>query len=197
MRRYLMRRNLVNVSVLIISFACSLFMAELVTRSVLDPVDYLNPTLVTDELLNHRIDGHTDGHDAWGFRNLEVPKIATTKERVYGRYMERSNFIQGHAALREAVRHEDVVRDAITVKAFYMSKILMVDLLPALEAEVEQRDPFPLTDPHPSRVGYRVIAETINRYLNNVPRATAQSGSLPAERRPSTSGASASSEEQK
>ena len=40
-------------------------------------------------------------------------------------------------------------------------------LLLALDTEVDERDLYPLTDRHPNKDGYRVIAETINRYLNS------------------------------
>ena len=58
------------------SLVFSLLVAELVARAVLDPIDYLNPTLVPDEFLGHRIEGHTGGHDAWGFRNARRPETA-------------------------------------------------------------------------------------------------------------------------
>ena len=56
------------------SLVFSLLAAELVARVVLDPLDYLNPTLVPDEFLGHRIEGNTGGHDAWGFRNARRPE---------------------------------------------------------------------------------------------------------------------------
>jgi hypothetical protein len=43
---------------------------------VLDPVDYLNPTIVVDEFLGHRVDGYTGGHHEWGFRNARKPETA-------------------------------------------------------------------------------------------------------------------------
>jgi hypothetical protein len=67
---------LTNVVLVLVSLAVSLLLAELVARLFLDPVDYLNPTLVADEFLNHRIAPRTGGHDAWGFRNREVPATA-------------------------------------------------------------------------------------------------------------------------
>ena len=39
-------------------------------------MDYLKPTLVADDFLDHRVVGHTGGHDAWGFRNRAVPSRA-------------------------------------------------------------------------------------------------------------------------
>jgi hypothetical protein len=42
----------------------------------LDPVDYLSPSLVRDDILGIRIPGHSGGHDEWGFRNKQVPRSA-------------------------------------------------------------------------------------------------------------------------
>ena len=58
------------------SLVFSVLAAELVARAVLDPIDYLNPTLAFDEFLGARIEGHTGGHDAWGFRNARRPETA-------------------------------------------------------------------------------------------------------------------------
>src|SRR5262245_48761045 len=71
-----MKRVLGNLLVLLASIILSVLAAELLARIVLDPVDYLNPTLVNDAFLNHRVQGHTGGHDAWGFRNARKPDTA-------------------------------------------------------------------------------------------------------------------------
>jgi hypothetical protein len=67
---------LVKLLILSASLVFSLLVTELVARAVLDPVDYLNPKLVTDEFLGYRIEGNTGGHDAWGFRNARRPVTA-------------------------------------------------------------------------------------------------------------------------
>src|SRR5262249_52649294 len=61
---------------LFVSFVFSVLAAELLARVVFDPVDYLNPTLVADKFLNHRIEGYTGGHDEWGFRNARRSETA-------------------------------------------------------------------------------------------------------------------------
>jgi hypothetical protein len=71
-----MKSILGNAALFLISVAVSLTVAEFAARIFLDPVDYLKPTLVADDFLNHRVVGHTGGHDAWGFRNHEVPRSA-------------------------------------------------------------------------------------------------------------------------
>ena len=67
---------LAKLLILSTSLVFSILAAELVARAVLDPLDYLNPTVVPDEFLGHRIEGHTGGHDAWGFRNARRPETA-------------------------------------------------------------------------------------------------------------------------
>ena len=44
-------------------------------------------------------------------------------------------------------------------------RIETVDLLPALEAAVRDRDLYPQTDPHPNKYGTRIIAQAIDDYL--------------------------------
>jgi hypothetical protein len=71
-----MTRVFGNLLILAVASILSLLAAEFVARTVLDPVDYLNPAVVNDEFLGHRIASHSGGHDAWGFRNKQVPKQA-------------------------------------------------------------------------------------------------------------------------
>jgi lysophospholipase L1-like esterase len=72
----MMKSILGKLVLLSISVAVSLTAAELAARVFLDAVDYLSPTIVADAFLNHRVEGNTGGHDAWGFRNREVPSGA-------------------------------------------------------------------------------------------------------------------------
>ena len=67
---------LAKLLILSTSLVFSILAAELVARVVLDPIDYLNPTVVPDEFLGHRIEANTGGHDAWGFRNARRPETA-------------------------------------------------------------------------------------------------------------------------
>jgi hypothetical protein len=71
-----MKSILGKLVLLSISVAASLTAAELAARVFLEPVDYLRPTVVADDFLDHRVVGHTGGHDAWGFRNRVVPSTA-------------------------------------------------------------------------------------------------------------------------
>lgn len=67
---------LANIALLSVALAVSLFAGEFAARLVLQPMNYLNPTLVQDEYLSHRIEGGTGGHDEWGFRNFSKPESA-------------------------------------------------------------------------------------------------------------------------
>jgi hypothetical protein len=71
-----MKSILGKLVLLSVSVAVSLLAAEIAARVFLDPVDYIRPTVVADAFLNHRVEGNTGGHDAWGFRNREVPSGA-------------------------------------------------------------------------------------------------------------------------
>lgn len=72
-----LRRIILNFILLLASLAASLMVAEAVLRVVLHPGDYLAATLRADPVLGHVIEPHTSGHDAWGFRNREVPPAAS------------------------------------------------------------------------------------------------------------------------
>ncbi|RJP76333.1 MAG: hypothetical protein C4524_10230 [Candidatus Zixiibacteriota bacterium] len=61
---------------LLLSLLLSLVLAEGFLRLALNPGDYLSVELVPDEVLKHRVKPHSAGHDAWGFRNPEVPGSA-------------------------------------------------------------------------------------------------------------------------
>lgn len=71
-----------------IAGAVGLWLTESVARLFLKPVDFLQPRLVKDERLGHRIAPGSAGHDAWGFRNLAVPPhadvVAVGDSQTYG-----------------------------------------------------------------------------------------------------------------
>jgi lysophospholipase L1-like esterase len=94
--------------------------------------------------------------------------IIPTKERVYSDILRRSGYVEKHLSLREALEQEDVARAAI-IELLRAQNIEVLDPLPALAAAVHKRDlypSYPSADIHPNKDGYRVIAETINQYLN-------------------------------
>jgi lysophospholipase L1-like esterase len=91
--------------------------------------------------------------------------LIPTKERVYAKLLNGAGSVNNNSKLADARRQEDAVREVI-VRFLREEGIEFVDTLPALEEGAIERDIYPLTDPHPNRAGYRVIAESINRYLS-------------------------------
>jgi hypothetical protein len=65
-----------NIALLLASLAFALLLCELIARLILNPVDYLSPVLVRDEILGIRPTGKSGGDDNWGFRNAKVPETA-------------------------------------------------------------------------------------------------------------------------
>jgi lysophospholipase L1-like esterase len=65
-----------NTFVFVVAILVSLLLAEGAVRLVVNPMDFLALTTDRDPILNHRIAPGDAGHDAWGFRNDEVPETA-------------------------------------------------------------------------------------------------------------------------
>ena len=65
-----------NIALLLASSAFALLLCELIARLILNPVDYLSPVLVRDEILEIRLPSKSGDHDNWGFRNAKVPETA-------------------------------------------------------------------------------------------------------------------------
>lgn len=59
-----------------VSLTLSLLIAEGIARLVFDPIDFLKPRRVPDEVLRYRIEPGTGAHDSLGFRNKSVPSAA-------------------------------------------------------------------------------------------------------------------------
>jgi hypothetical protein len=82
-KQYLIKFLLVMGSLL-----SSLLLAEGISRIFLDPIDYLKPKTVSDEILGLRIEPYSGAHDSWGFRNKKVPKavdiVAIGDSHTYG-----------------------------------------------------------------------------------------------------------------
>jgi hypothetical protein len=65
-----------NVALLGAATVVSLVLCETGSRLVLNPVDFLSPRLVRDDILGHAVPSGSSGHDGWGFRNRRVPQTA-------------------------------------------------------------------------------------------------------------------------
>ncbi len=66
-----------NLGLLCASLAISILLGEGVFRLFLHEVDFLQPDLIPHPVLGRIIAPGTAGHDAWGFRNRQVPDRAT------------------------------------------------------------------------------------------------------------------------
>jgi len=62
-----------NFLLLFTSIFLSILVVEGITRIVFDPIDYLKPRTIDDNILGLRIRPNTGAHDSWGFRNKYVP----------------------------------------------------------------------------------------------------------------------------
>ncbi|HSC33782.1 MAG TPA: hypothetical protein VLG45_00780 [Thermodesulfobacteriota bacterium] len=71
-----MNRYLKTFLLILISLVISLLIAEGLSRIVFDPIDFLKPRRVPDDVLRYRIEPATGAHDDLGFRNKSVPDTA-------------------------------------------------------------------------------------------------------------------------
>lgn len=69
--RWLAKLLLLNLSLLL----CVL-VAEISLRALMDPVNFLRPTLMDDPVLGHRVEPGSGGHDGNGLRNPAIPERA-------------------------------------------------------------------------------------------------------------------------
>lgn len=69
-------KRLANLALFAVSMVVALVVCEWGSRLVFDPVDYLSPRLVRDDILGIRLPPRSSGHDEWGFRNPDVPASA-------------------------------------------------------------------------------------------------------------------------
>ena len=60
----------------VFSIFLSLLIAEGVSRIIFDPIDYLKPRRVPDNILGFKLLPNTGAHDSWGYRNKSVPSTA-------------------------------------------------------------------------------------------------------------------------
>jgi len=77
-----------KLALLGIAMLCSIAIAEGVLRLALDEVDFLQPVLVDDPVLGHRVVAGSAGHDRLGLRNKTVPErvdiLAIGDSQTYG-----------------------------------------------------------------------------------------------------------------
>ena len=84
-----LKKFLINLTVLVVSCACALLLAEFVSRRVLNPEDYLKLDVVGDDILGAvPAPSAMAAFDKWGFRNPKVPEtsdiVAVGDSHTYG-----------------------------------------------------------------------------------------------------------------
>ena len=91
--------------------------------------------------------------------------LIPTKESVYAKYLEDHPVLGKTAVIQSLLENEREIN--ATIKAFFEDQnIAYLDLLPHLQEQVRQKQLYPGNyDGHPNKNGYRVIAETVARYL--------------------------------
>ena len=65
-----------NLFIAFLSLVVAFVAGEFALRLTLDEVNYMVPIIERDPVLGHVIAPGTGGHDAWGFRNIELPQSA-------------------------------------------------------------------------------------------------------------------------
>lgn len=77
------------------SVILALLVTEGLARLYFDPIDFLKPKNVNDEVLRYKIEPNTGAHDSWGFRNKSVPDsaniVAIGDSHTYGISATASN----------------------------------------------------------------------------------------------------------
>lgn len=94
--------------------------------------------------------------------------LIPTKESVYAKYLEEDPALAKIAALKSLLVNERAV--TAIAKAFFEDHgISYLNVLPALQERVARLPLYPGNfDGHPNRNGYRVIAESVERYLRQL-----------------------------
>jgi len=73
-----LKTKLLSAGVAIVSIVVAILLAEVASRFLVDPADFLGVDPIHDPFLGHKIEAGAAGHDALGFRNRETPKSAHT-----------------------------------------------------------------------------------------------------------------------
>jgi len=71
MNKYLKLFLLICFSIII-----AVFVAEGLSRIFFDPIDFLRPKRVPDQVLRYKLEPNSGAHDSWGYRNKSVPDSA-------------------------------------------------------------------------------------------------------------------------
>jgi hypothetical protein len=104
--------------------------------------------------------------------------LIPTKESAYAKYLENDPAFERIASIKSVLINERTVLSK--VKAFFEDHgIAYVNPLPQLQEQVARLQLYPGNfDGHPNQNGYRIIAESVERYLRQLMPTTAGWGAL-------------------
>ncbi|MEE8298083.1 MAG: hypothetical protein V3R67_01760, partial [Thermodesulfobacteriota bacterium] len=90
-----MNNYLRNFLIIFFTVIIALLVVEGLSRLFFDPIDFLKPKTVSDEVLRYKIEPNSGAHDSWGFRNKSVPEtadiVAVGDSHTYGISATASN----------------------------------------------------------------------------------------------------------
>jgi len=90
-----MNNYLKNFLLIFFTVIIALLVVEGLSRLFFDPIDFLKPKTVSDEVLRYKIEPNSGAHDSWGFRNKSVPEtadiVAVGDSHTYGISATASN----------------------------------------------------------------------------------------------------------
>lgn len=90
-----MNNYLKNFLLIFFTAIIALLVVEGLSRLFFDPIDFLKPKTVSDEVLRYKIEPNSGAHDSWGFRNKSVPEtvdiVAVGDSHTYGISATASN----------------------------------------------------------------------------------------------------------
>ncbi len=90
-----MNNYLKNFLLIFFTVIIALLVVEGLSRLFFDPIDFLKPKTVSDQVLRYKIEPNSGAHDSWGFRNKSVPEtadiVAVGDSHTYGISATASN----------------------------------------------------------------------------------------------------------
>lgn len=70
------KQTILKAFLIAVSLSLGIGLCEVGARLILNPADYLSPSMVRDKILGWSIEPNRAGFDEWGFRNRRVPSSA-------------------------------------------------------------------------------------------------------------------------
>ena len=74
-------KHLATAGLFVAAVLGALILGEVGARLFVNPGDFLLAARRPDPILDYRVEPGAGGHDAWGFRNAEVPEAVARRRR--------------------------------------------------------------------------------------------------------------------